>query len=509
MNNTTENYHFEGLPESFWIASTQKTNYPRLEEDIDVDVAIIGGGISGLTCAYLLKQEGLKVAVLESSHIAEGTTGHTTAKVTSQHNIVYDKIRRQFGEERAKQYADANESAIKFIAQLVDFKKIDCDFLRQSAYVYTQEDRYIEKISEEVKTAVSLGLKATYLEELSLPFSVKAAYRFDNQAQFHPRKYLLALASYIHSEGSSIFENTKITDVKEGDRCKLIAENGRKVLADNVIVATHFPFYDGLGLYFARIYPEREYVLGMKIKEKLPEGMYVSAEDTGYSLRTQPFNSEELVLLTGQGHKTGQRDLTSRYLNLKTFADSIFKVRDVPFRWSTQDYTTMDGIPYIGHLTSKHKNIFVATGFAKWGMTNGTVAGMLLRDLITKGESKWQDVYSPSRNTKPSSITKLVQENVNVAGNLIGGKMLRVPDEIEVENGEAKVVEKDGDKIGVYRDEDGVIYAMDTTCTHMGCELHWNPDDKSWDCPCHGSRFSYTGRVLEGPAIKEHKCLKK
>jgi len=506
---TTNDYNFEKNPESYWIASTEKTNYPKLEGDINVDVAVIGGGITGLTSAYLLKQEGLSVAVLESSHIAEGTTGHTTAKVTSQHNIIYEKIKRQFGEERAKQYADANESAIKMIAQLVDFKKIDCDFIRKSAYVYTQEDRYIEKISEEVKTAVSLGLKATYLDELSLPFKVKAAYRFDNQAQFHPRKYLLALAPYINCDNSHIFENTKITDIKEGDKCTLIAENGSKVVANNVIIASHFPFYDGLGLYFARIYPEREYVLGMQIKEKLPDGMYVSAEETGYSLRTQPYNSDELVLLTGQEHKTGQRDATSRYSKLKTFADSIFNVRDVPFRWSTQDYTTMDGVPYIGHLTAKHKNIFVATGFGKWGMTNGTVAGMLLRDLITKGESPFQDVYSPSRNASATSVKKLVQENINVAGNLIGGKLLQVPDDVQVENGEARVIEKDGNKIGVYRDENGVLYSMDTTCTHMGCELQWNTDDKSWDCPCHGSRFSYTGKVLEGPAIREHKCLKK
>ena len=505
----TNDYNFEKNPESYWIASTEKTNYPKLEGEINVDVAVIGGGITGLTSAYLLKQEGLSVAVLESSHIAEGTTGHTTAKVTSQHNIIYEKIKRQFGEERAKQYADANESAIKMIAQLIDFKKIDCDFIRKSAYVYTQEDRYIEKISEEVKTAVSLGLKATYLDELSLPFKVKAAYRFDNQAQFHPRKYLLALAPYINCDNSHIFENTKIIDVKEGDKCTLIAENGSKVVANNVIIASHFPFYDGLGLYFARIYPEREYVLGMQIKEKLPDGMYVSAEETGYSLRTQQYNSDELVLLTGQEHKTGQRDVTSRYSKLKTFADSIFNVRDVPFRWSTQDYTTMDGVPYIGHLTAKHKNIFVATGFGKWGMTNGTVAGMLLRDLITKGESPFQDVYSPSRNASATSVKKLVQENINVAGNLIGGKLLQVPDDVQVENGEARVVEKDGNKIGVYRDENGVLYSMDTTCTHMGCELQWNTDDKSWDCPCHGSRFSYTGKVLEGPTIREHECLKK
>lgn len=259
---------FENPPQPYWMASTKSTDYPVLDKDIKVDVAVVGGGIVGITTAYLMKQENLKVAVIEADRIVQGTTGHTTAKVTSQHNLIYSKLIKHLGKEKAQQYADANEYAITFIEQLINEKKIDCDFSKQAAYVYTQSDKYIQQIQSEVEAATSLGIKAYYTEELLLPFKVKAAERFDNQAQFHPRKYILALARDIPGDGCYIFEQTRAVDFHEGNPCTVITEGGQKVTAGKVIIASHFPAYGSNGYYFARMYPERSYALGVTIKEK-------------------------------------------------------------------------------------------------------------------------------------------------------------------------------------------------------------------------------------------------
>ncbi len=495
---------FEKPPQSYWIASTEQPDYPALEEDITADVAVVGGGIAGITAAYLLKSEGLKVVLIEADRILKGTTGHTTAKLTSQHSLIYYKIRDKLGEEMARQYAQANEAAIEMVESLVKEKGIDCDFKRCPAYVYTQQDSYVSKIESEVAAASSFGIKASYQEKIPLPFEIKAAVRFENQARFHPRKFLLSLAQDIPGGGSHIFQQTRALDIEEKNgKCVVHTANNRKVTASKVVVATHFPFYDGMGLYFARIFPDRSYALGIKIKEKYPGGMYITAEDPGRSLRVQEDGDGELVIVGGEHHKTGQGgDTTVHYENLVRFAEDTFSVVDMPYRWSTQDYTSADEVPYIGYLTSRTRNIFVATGFNKWGMTNGTVSGMLIRDLIIKGKSPWQDVYNPSRFALAASAKKLILENVNVAKELIGGKLTAVPSDVEIKPGEARVFDLEGKKVGAYRDEKSQLHIVDTTCTHMGCELKWNSAEKSWDCPCHGSRFTYEGEIIEGPALR-------
>lgn len=499
MNN--KEFQFKDAPHPYWLASTPETNYPSLNEDVKVDVAIVGGGMVGITSAYLLKKKGLKVAVIEADRILQGTTGHTTAKITSQHSLVYDKMKKQLGESLARQYAEANETAIHTIADIVKEKNIDCDFEWESAYIYTEQDNYIKKIEDEAKAAASLGIKAYYLDETPLPFSVKAAVRFDHQAKFHPRKYLLTLAKEIPGDGSHIFEETKAVDIKEGDNPEVLTEKGKKVTAANVIIASHYPFYDGGGLFVARMYAEKSYVLGILIKENYPGGMYITAEDPGRSLRSQKYGDRELILVSGEHHKTGHGENTNaHYLNLMEFANNTFTVEDIPYRWSTQDCHTVDDVPYVGRLTSKTRNIFVATGFKKWGMTNSTASAMILTDLITKGESPWQEVYSPSRFGSAASIVNAIAHNADVAANYISGKLEIAPTDINIKEGEAKIITVDGQKVGAYRDEKGVLHIVDTTCTHVGCELKWNDAEKTWDCPCHGSRFTYDGDIVEGPA---------
>jgi glycine/D-amino acid oxidase-like deaminating enzyme/nitrite reductase/ring-hydroxylating ferredoxin subunit len=506
MNKSLDNINvFSSVHEPYWITSTSKTDYPILNQDVNVDVAIIGGGMVGITSAFLLKRKGLRIAVIEANSIVHGTTGHTTAKITSQHNLIYDKLKDTMGEEKAAQYAEANESAIHFIANLVKEKNIDCDFSWRPAYVYTQSEEYIDKIKAEVKAASSLGIKAYYVDKLPLPFDIKAAVRFDDQAQFHPLKYLLTLATEIPGDGSYIFEHSKVIDIEPKENCSVITSSGFKVNASKVIVASHFPCYDGLGMYFTRMYIEKSYVLGVKIKERFPEGMFINAENPARSLRSQNFEDGEFILVGGEHHKTGSETNTDvHYENLSNFAKETFDLQSILFRWSTQDCMTMDGVPYVGHLTSDTSNIFVATGFGKWGMTNSTASAMILTDLITIGENPWEPVYDPSRFTPVASASKFVSNNLDVAAKLIGGKITSVPSEEEIneiKSGEAKVINVDGEKIGVYRDEQGNLHMVDTTCTHLGCELVWNGAEKTWDCPCHGSRFSFDGDNIEGPAF--------
>lgn len=494
------NLNFDISPKSFWIDSTPQPTLPSLQEDLNVDVAIVGGGMVGITTAFLLKKAGYSVAVLESGSILKGTTGYTTAKITSQHNLIYDKLTKSLGQEKAWQYATANETAIKTISDIVTEHKIDCDFTRQNAYVFTQSDKYISQIEAETLRAVDLGIDATYANELQIPIQVKAAIQFNNQAQFHPRKYLLALANQVNEKLDTIYENTRCVDIKENS---VITDTGKKVTAKYIVIASHFPFYEGLGMYFTRLHSERSYVVGVKTKEDFAGGMYINAEEPTRSLRYTDFDGQKLVLVGGENHKTGQsKDTSMHYSNLLDFAREFYTVEDVPFHWSTQDLLTLDDIPYVGNLTAKHENIFVATGFGKWGMTNSTAASMIISDLITKGENPWLDVYNPSRFTPTASAKTFISENLNVAANLFTGKIATLSKHSEIEKGHAVVLEGGGQKLGCYKDEEGILHVVDTTCTHMGCELNWNNAEKSWDCPCHGSRFNHKGVVIEGPAYK-------
>ncbi|MCX7708685.1 MAG: FAD-binding oxidoreductase, partial [Clostridia bacterium] len=394
MSIDNQNY-FKKPPQSYWMASTPTAEYPALDQDIHVDIAIVGGGMTGISCAYMLIKEGLKIAIIEADRILQGTTGHTTAKITSQHGLIYYKIKNQISEEYARQYADANESAIRMVEKISKDLQIDCDFVHQPAYVFTQQDNYIQKISDETKTASSLGIPAAYVEEIPFDIPIKAAVRYDNQAQFHPRKYLLALAKHITEKGCTIYEQSRAVDLEENDKYIITTKQGKKVTADKVILASHYPFYNKSGMYYARIYSERSYALAVIVKGKYPGGMYITAEDPGRSLRSQVTENGELVLISGEHHKTGQgEDTVKHYEALMDFAHNTFAVEDIPYRWSTQDCMTLDDVPYVGHFTSKTPNMYIATGYGKWGMTNSTVGSMLLKDLIVHGKSSWADVYN-------------------------------------------------------------------------------------------------------------------
>ncbi|HOQ16892.1 MAG TPA: FAD-dependent oxidoreductase [Defluviitaleaceae bacterium] len=488
---------------SYWITSTKRTAYPELTEEISVDAAIIGGGMAGISCAYYLKNEGLKVCIIDRKRILEGVTGHTTAKITAQHHLIYDSLISDFGIEKASQYAEANLWAIEEIDRIISENHINCDFIRQPAFVYTQSDEYIEKIEKELRAAEQIGIHASFENELPLPFSVKAAIKFDNQAQFHPRKFLLSLAEKLVNEGVLIYENTRMKDISDENPYRVITDKG-EIKAKYVIIASHFPVYDHLAFYFARMYQSRTYALGLKIKEKFPGGMYLSAESPSRSLRAQPTEEGELVLLVGEEHKTGQPQETKSYYEaLKKFACENYDVESIPYHWSTQDCMPLDNIPYIGRIKDGVENMFVATGFKKWGMTHSIISGLIIKDLIINRDNSWIELYNPSRFTLKQSFKKFFEVNLDVAKELVSGK-LEIPENSlkDLKNEEGVVIDIEGRKVGAYKDNKGEVYLVDTTCSHLGCELKWNDAEKSWDCPCHGSRFTYTGEVIQGPAVK-------
>ncbi|WP_025949219.1 FAD-dependent oxidoreductase [Geobacillus thermocatenulatus] len=487
--------------EPYWRDSVSLPSFPKLDADISVDVAVIGGGISGITTAYLLATQGVRVALLEADRLLNGTTGHTTAKITAQHDLVYDEFLNHFGAEKARHYYDACMDALQFIRRTIEEQQIDCDFCEQDAYLYTTSSSSFQKLVKEWEAYERLGIDGAFVESIPLPLPAAAAVVMKRQAQFHPLKYLAKLVDSITQAGSAIYEHTPAADIEQGKRMTVITRDKKRVECDHVAVCSHFPFYDG-GFYFSRMYAERSYVLGVTITEPYPGGMYLSVDEPKRSIRSAAAGSETLILIGGENHKTGQGVPTMRhYEALSSFASQLFTVNDIRYRWSAQDLTTLDKVPYIGPMTADTPNIYVATGYRKWGMTNGTVAGMLLSDLILDRDNRYRDLYSPSRFYADPSMKQFFTTNLDVAKHLLEGKIepvVRRPQDLA--HGEGAVVSVNGKRAGAYKDEAGGLHVVDTTCTHMGCELEWNSGDRTWDCPCHGSRFSIDGDVIEGPA---------
>lgn len=487
--------------ESLWEATTPGTDYSSLTDDLSVDVAVVGAGITGLTAAIRLAEAGRSVVVLEADRIVKGTTGKTTAKITSQHGLIYDYLRHTFGREKAYQYAQANETAIEEIAERVETEDIDCDFERTAAYTYTTSDDEVSEIEDEVEAASSLGLPASFTETTDLPFEVAGAVCFDDQAQFHPRKYLLAIAEAIEADGNHIFEETLVTDVDPGSPCRVSTTEG-EVLADDVVVASHFPVFDRAG-YFARLHPQRAYLLAVRVAGPVPEGMYITADDPTVTIRSFR-TDDDIVLVGGQTHTAGSGPTPAeRYERSKAVAREHFTVESVEYRWSTHDHWSVDRVPFVGPIGPRAEGVYVGTGFGGWGMTGGTAAGMIVADLITEGSNPWADVFDPMRLTPMASAGGLVEHLTAVTDRFVGSRVRALAEDEVPEPGEATVTSQFGRPIGVYRDESGDLHAVSAVCQHMGCVVDWNDAEQTWECACHGSRYDYDGTVLRGPALTD------
>ncbi|AFY65788.1 FAD-dependent oxidoreductase [Geitlerinema sp. PCC 7407] len=491
-----------GKPVSYWIDSTPETDYPGLMGDIEVDVAVVGGGIVGITAALLLKRAGKKVALIEADQIVQGTTGYTTAKLTSLHRLVYADLVQQLGEDKARLYGESNQAAIAFVADLVAQEQIDCDFSRQSAYTFATTEKDLKQVRSEVEAAQKLGLPADFVTETSLPFPVLGAVRFADQAQFHVRKYLLHLAAQIPGDGSHVFEQTRAVSLEGENPCSVVTDRGT-VRAQDVILATHLPFRDE-GLYFAKSFPRRSYLVGAPIDPAIaPQGMFIGAGEDYHSIRTTPHEGGTLLIVGGEGHKTGEKEDTETcYRRLEDYMRQQFGVEPT-YRWSTQDIVSFDKLPYIGRLTPLHQHVYVATGFSLWGMSKGTLSAMILSDLILGRPNPWASLYDSLRAT-PFVSKKSIQENIDVAAHWIGDRFKGLTDHSlqDLQPGEGRLVTIDGDRIAASRDEQGNLHTVSPICPHLACLVSWNNAEQSWDCPCHGSRFSCDGKILEGPAVE-------
>ena len=423
---------------SIW-AETKLPHFPTLLGDQTVHTLVIGGGMAGILCGYMLQQKGVDVMVVESGRICGGVTQNTTAKITAQHGLIYHKLTKQLGRERAKQYLQANLAAVSQYHTLC--KEIPCHFESQSSFVYALED--LQSLEQEVQTLHQLGYPATLKEYLPLPFETVGAVKFRQQAQFHPLEFAAHIAKNLR-----IFENTPVRHL-EGSIT--VTDTGR-IRAENVIVATHFPFMNRYGGYFLKLYQQRSYVLALE-NANFPGGMYIGSGETSFSFR----RSNGLLLLGGGGHRTGAKGGGWETL-AKISAQAYPHAREIA-RWATQDCISLDGIPYIGPYSNYTPGVYVATGFNKWGITGSMVAANVLTDLILGQENPYAEVFSPTRSILNPQLA------INTANTIFN-----------------------------------FLRPTRPRCSHMGCALKWNPVERSWDCGCHGSRFNEEGGLLNSPA---------
>ena len=488
--------------QSLWIATSKGTHFPALKADLAVDVAIVGGGITGLTAATLLKKAGLSVAVIEADAVAEGVSGYTTAHITEALDRSSRQLIKDLGEDNAGLAAESGRVALARIKAFVREEGIDCDFASVPAFQYTDDPEEVSELKAERDAAVSLGSKVTLTHAIPLPFEVAGALRFDHQAQLHPRRYLLPLALAIPGHGSHVFERTRVVEVEDGEPCRVVTGQGT-VTARHVILATHAPFNNVL--LQTKVASYRSYVLALRLKagEEPPVGLFWDTEDPYHYIRGQDSEGGPLLIVGGEDHKTGKdEDTTERFEVLLAFAAARFKVASVQYRWSAQVIEPVDGLPFIGR-ESGSDHVYVATGYSGTGMTFGTLAAMINTDLILDRKNPYQDLYDPSRFKAKASIVDYVKENVDFPVHLVKDRLkgAEATSLGEVAKGEGKIVELGGKKTAVYRDERGLLHAVSPVCTHMGCLVGFNNAEKTWDCPCHGSRFDKDGKVLNGPAV--------
>lgn len=474
---------------SVWTEGYEFRKRESLDKDMEIDVLVIGAGIAGILTAYMLKKKGVDVAIIEAKEIASGNTKNTTAKITSQHNLIYHKLIKEFGEEKAKEYALANELAIKKFQEIIKEENIDCDFEKEDAYLYSLND--IDKLQKEFEAAKKLGIKPELVNNVEIPIEVKGALKFSNQAQFNPIKFLKAI-----SKDLTIYENTKALKINEKEN--LVSTKKGNIKANSIIIATHFPIINVPGYYFMRMHQERSYVLALENASNI-KGMYIDIDKKGYSFR----NYKNLLLFGGAAHRTGENEEGGSYDKLRKAVKNIYPDSKEKYYWSAQDCMTLDGIPYIGQYSLDTPNIYVATGFNKWGMTSSMISAMILSDMILGNENNFSDIFSPNRFDMSSSMKNAADDVITTAKNFIAQK-IHIPSETleNIQNGHGGIVDYNGKKAGVYKDENGNVFTVSTKCPHLGCELKWNPEELSWDCPCHGSRFDYRGTWIESPAIK-------
>ena len=489
---------------SVWMATADTPSQPQLQENIRTDVCIVGAGISGLTTAYLLTQEGRSVVVLDDGPIGGGMTGRTTAHLTNAFDDRYFEVEKLHGEEGARLTAASHTEAIDKVEEIVRKEQIDCGFARVDGFLFAPPPDNEELLDKELAAARRAGL--TDVEKVTRapcdPFDTGPALRFPRQAQFHPLTYLSGLTRVVRRNGGRLFNQTHATTIEGGENARVETSHGPVVTCDVIVVATNTPVNDRVAIHTKQA-PYVTYVIGAAVpKDSIMHALYWDTLHPYHYIRLLTLKDHDVLIVGGEDHKTGQADdCADRYSRLEQWTRERFpQAGAIEFRWSGQVMEPADYLAFIGKNPLDSDNVFIATGDSGQGITHGTIAGILLTDLIQGRRNPWEDIYSPSRVTLRAA-KEYAGENINVAGQfadyVTAGDLKSVD---ELKPGHGAIMREGLSKIAVYRDDSGTIHRRSAVCPHLGCVVSWNSCERTWDCPCHGSKFTAEGRVYNGPA---------
>lgn len=493
----------DGNNESLWQKNAIKeTASGDLNPSVIYDTLIVGAGITGMTTALLLQKSGRKCVIADAHNPGYGTTGGTSAHINTFADTTFAEVEKAFDKDAAKQFAESIAESVELIATNVRTYNIDCDFRWQNGYVYAETDKEVDELNDLYESALRAGVVVEATDRAPAPVPYQKAVVFENQAQFHPLKYIMGLQKQFTDLGGIILENTRIDEIDSQDDFHIAKSGGRQIKAKTVVYATHIP-PGGVNVLHFRNAPYRSYVIAAILNDdNYPDALVYDMQDPYHYFRTHETDGQKYLIAGGHDHKTGHGDPQQSLADLINYTKRCYEVKSIHAQWSAQYYVPADGLPYIGHLPGASNGIYTATGFSGNGMILGTVAAIVLSDLILKGQSSYESLFSPGRIKPVAGFTEMIKEGADVVGRFIGDRfgLEKIASVSEIPAGTGEIVTYNDQKLAVYKDPKGEIHALNPVCTHTKCIVQWNNSEKSWDCPCHGARFDPDGIVLTGPA---------